>query len=218
MLQPATLKFLNDLAKNNNREWFEVHKEDYTAARKDFEEFVAQLMKAMLPIEPRLEEQQAKDLLFRIFRDVRFSKDKTPYKAHFSAYFSRMGKKWDGAGYYLQVSPEKVFIAAGIWMPQGALLKALRQEIDYSYGELSKVLESKTFKKYFRLSTEDRLKKVPAGYEGDNPAADLLKIKSLIASHTLNEADVLGKDAAKKVVGIFTAAQPLVAFCNRALD
>lgn len=219
MLQPATLKFLKNLAKNNNREWFELHKEAYAAARKDFEAFVAQVMQAMLPVEPRLGEQEAKDTMFRIFRDVRFSKDKTPYKVHFSSYMSRMGKKWEGAGYYLHVSDGNIFLAAGIWMPQGALMKALRQEIDYSYEELQGILEDKKFRKYFPvLDTKDQLKKVAPGYDAAHPAADLLKLKSIIAIHQLKEEDLLSKDAVKKVVTPFTLAKPLVEFCNRAFD
>jgi len=218
MLQPATLKFLKGLEKNNDREWFDAHRDDYATAKADFEVFADAVMKAMIPLEPRLEEQHAKDTMFRIFRDVRFSKDKTPYKTHFSAYFSKMGKKWDGAGYYMQVSPGKVFVGAGIWMPQGPLLKAIRQEIDYSYEELQGILSNKTFKKYFPELSGDRLQKVPAGYEADNPAAELLKMKSFIASHTLPETEVLGKDAVKKILALFTAAKPLVDFFNRAFD
>lgn len=218
MLQPSTLKFLKGLAKNNEREWFDAHRDAYTNAKIDFEQFAGQIMQAMIPLEPRLEEQQAKDTMFRIFRDVRFSKDKTPYKVHFSSYFSRMGRKWEGAGYYLHVAEGNVFVAAGIWMPQGALLKALRQEIDYDFGHISGILNSKTFKKYFSALDGDALQKVPAGYEADNPAAALLKMKSIIVSHKLQADDLLAKDAVKKIVAPFTAAKPLVDFCNRALD
>jgi uncharacterized protein (TIGR02453 family) len=218
MLQPATMKFLKGLAKNNNREWFDAHRDAYANARADFEQFAAAVMRAMVPLEPRLEEQQAKDTMFRIFRDVRFSKDKTPYKAHLSSYFSRLGRKWEGAGYYLHVAAGNVFVAAGIWMPQGTLLKALRQEIDYGYEEIRSILENKAFKKYFTALDGDQLQKVPAGYEPANPAAELLKMKSIIVSHKLQEEDLLAKDAVKKIVAPFTAAKPLVDFCNRALD
>ncbi len=218
MLQPATLKFLKGLAKNNSREWFDVHRDDYATAKADFEDFAGKIMKAMIPLEPRLEEQQAKDTMFRIFRDVRFSKDKTPYKVHFSSYFSKMGRKWDGAGYYVHVASDNVFVAAGMWMPQGALLKALRQEIDYSFEELNGILKNKVFKKYFPELSGEKLQKVPAGYDSENPAAELLKMKSLIAIHKLQETDLTEKDAVKKIVTPFTAARPLVDFCNRAFD
>lgn len=219
MLQAKTIKFLKGLATNNNREWFDAHKENYLTARTDFEVMVTNLMKMMTPLVPRLEEQQAKDTFFRIYRDVRFSKDKTPYKPHFSAYMSREGRKWDGAGYYLQVSGTTVFTAAGIWMPQGGLLKALRQEIDYGYDELKSIIEQKDFKHYFPdFGNGDQLKKVPAGYNAENPATDLLRMKSLVASHTLTVDKLIGNNAVEELFSIFKTAQPLVDFCNRAFD
>ena len=218
MLQAATLKFLKDLDKNNNREWFDANRDRYDAARKDYEQFAAALMKAMIPIEPRLEEQLAKNTIFRIFRDVRFSKDKTPYKAHLSSYFSREGRKWEGAGYYLHIQPGNMFLASGIWMPAGPLLKATRQEIDYDFEGFEKILKEKSFKKYFGSIGGERLQKVPAGYEADNPAADYLKMKSFIASHKMSDDDVLKPDAVKKIAAIFSAVAPMVAFFNRAFD
>src|ERR1043165_1130988 len=103
MIQPSTLKFLRDLKKNNDKTWFDAHRQDYEAAKKDFEAFVNDLLQALVKLEPTLATQQAKDCIFRIFRDVRFSKDKTPYKSHFGVFLARGGRKWDGAGYYLHL-------------------------------------------------------------------------------------------------------------------
>ena len=219
MLQPATLKFLQSLEKNNNREWFEANKEKYQAAKEDFEQFVTSLNQSMAELEPALEGQQAKNNIFRIFRDVRFSKDKTPYKAHFSGYFSKGGRKWAGAGYYVHVQPGgKSFLATGIWMPEGPLLKAIRQEIDYDFPAFQKILAEKNFKKQFGAIKGESLQKVPAGYDAENPAVDYLKMKSFIANAPLPD-DIFGKkDVVKTIAKSFATAKPFVAFLNRSLD
>lgn len=218
MLQPATIKFLEDLGNNNNREWFDANRDTYQAAKEDFESFVSALQMAMTPLEPKLAEQQAKNMIFRIFRDVRFSKDKTPYKAHFSAYFSQGGRKWPGAGYYVHIQPGGAFLAAGIWMPEPPLLKKIRQEIDYDLEGFSKVLSEKAFKKHFTKISGESLQKVPAGYEADNPAAEYLKMKSFIADSKISDEIIRKKDLVKTVTTAFTAASPLVSFLNRAME
>src|SRR5690606_17164257 len=126
---------------------------------------------------PELAGRSPKDAIFRIFRDVRFSKDKTPYKKHFSAYFSRGGRKWPGAGYYLHLQPGESFIAAGIWEADGPLLKKIRQEIDYNFDELQSIVGTTAFRKQFGELKGDALIKVPAGYPADHPAAAYLKHK-----------------------------------------
>lgn len=218
MLQAATFDFLKGLENNNNKEWFDAHRDHYATARADFEAFVTELMKAMVTLEPRLAEQKAKDTLFRIFRDVRFSKDKTPYKAHLSTYLSREGRKWDGAGYYVHAQPGNVFLAAGLWMPEAPLLKSLRQEIDYDLEGFKKILKAASFKKFFSGIDGESLQKVPQGYDADNPAAEYLKMKSFVVVHKMNDADLQKKDAIKKIMAVFTAAAPFVAFFNRAFD
>src|SRR3954462_7481143 len=146
MLQPETIAFLGKLAKNNNKPWFDKHREDYAAAKEDHEEMVTSILAALSATEAVFKEQKAKDCIFRIFRDVRFSKDKTPYKAHFGAFFSIGGRKFPGAGYYLHTEPGKSFIGGGLWQPEAPLLKAVRQEIDYNYDDFRKIIENKTFK------------------------------------------------------------------------
>src|ERR1044072_8971712 len=109
MVQQSTLRFLRELKKNNDKAWFDAHRKEYEAAKKDFESFVTDLLKALVKLEPALATQQAKDCIFRIFRDVRFSKDKTPYTSHFGVFFALGGRKWDGAGYYLHLEPGAMF-------------------------------------------------------------------------------------------------------------
>jgi uncharacterized protein (TIGR02453 family) len=219
MLQAATLKFLRELAENNNKPWFDEHRKAYEAARADHEQFTDSLMKKLVQLEPALEGQKAKDSIFRIFRDVRFSKDKTPYKAHFGAFFSRGGRKFPGAGYYLHIEPgNKSFAGGGLWMPEGPLLKAVRQEIDYNFAEFKGIVEQKAFKKLLGPVAGEKLKTLPQGYGADNPAIEYLKHKSFTAGHNLTDKDMSAKGLEEKIVEIFTAMRPFIDFLNRSLD
>lgn len=218
MLQPATLKFISSLSKNNNKPWFDEHRETYLSAKEDFEGFVGLLLKDLAKLEPAFAEQKPKDCVYRIFRDVRFSKDKTPYKSHFGAYFNKGGKKSPSAGYYLHIEPGKCFAGGGIWMPEAPLLKAVRQEIDYNFDEFSKITKDKKFVKLFKTLHGEQLKTLPKGYEADNPAIEYLKMKSFIVDHQIDDKDVTGKGFLKSCMDTFTTMKPLVDFLNRAVD
>ncbi len=219
MLQQTTLDFLKKLGKNNNKAWFDKNRDTYEAAKADFETFVEAIKNQLAKIEPALADQKPKDMIFRIFRDVRFSKDKTPYKAHFGAYFSRAGRKSPDAGYYLHIQPgNKNFIAGGLWMPEGPLLKATRQEIDYNLEEFNSILNKAAFKKLYKSLEGEKLKTLPQGYTADNPAIEYLKMKSFIVSTKLEDKDLLAKTAVSKIFAAFNTMQPLVNFLNRAID
>lgn len=218
MLQPATLIFLEKLTKNNNKAWFDKNKAAYETAKADFESFVGALMQQMATIEPALRDQKPKDCIFRIYRDVRFAKDKTPYKSHFSAYFSKGGKKYEGAGYYIHIEPGKSFAAGGVWMPEAPVLKAIRQEIDYNLDEFEGILKAPAFKKLFKKISGDQLKTVPQGYEADNPAIEYLRMKSFIAQHPLADKDITAKNFVKKCTETFAAMKPLADFINRGIE
>ena len=219
MLQPATLTFLTQLRDHNEKPWFDAHRDAYETARQDFLEFVSDVMKAATSLEPALGGQLAKDCVYRIFRDVRFSNNKTPYKSHFSAYFSRGGRKWDGAGYYMHVEPGKVMVGGGLWMPQPALLKAVRQDIDYDFESFSKIVSGKIFRKYFPAGiTGEKLQKLPQGYDTDNPAAEFLKQKSFIVSHNLADEALHVKDAVKNITAVFAVMKPFVDFLNHSQE
>jgi uncharacterized protein (TIGR02453 family) len=218
MLQPSTLSFITKLGKNNNKAWFDEHRKDYEAAKKDFEDLVAGLHAELSKTEPGMPEQKSKDAIFRIFRDVRFAKDKTPYKDHFGAYMSRAGRKAPDAGYYLHIQPGKSFVAGGLWMPEGPLLKATRQEIDYNLKEFEGILKQPTFKKHFKKLEGEQLKTIPQGYTADNPAIEYLKMKSFIVTTPLEDKDITSKAFAQKVLKLFAVMKPLVDFLNRGLD
>jgi uncharacterized protein (TIGR02453 family) len=218
MLQENTIDFLKKLSKNNNKAWFDKNRDEYMAAKDDFEEFVTELLGHMAKLDAAFAEQKAKDCIFRIFRDVRFSKDKTPYKTHFSAYMSRGGKKFTGAGYYIHLEPGKSMAGGGLWMPEAPLLKKLRQEIDYNFKDFKGILNNATFKKYFKEVEGEKLKTLPQGYTADNAAIEYLKMKSIIARHPIDDKDLLGKTFAKKCGDTFAAMRPLIDFMNRSLD
>jgi uncharacterized protein (TIGR02453 family) len=218
MLQPATINFLEKLSRNNNKGWFDEHRDEYAAAKEDFEVIVGGLLAGLAESEPLFKEQKAKDCIFRIFRDVRFGKDKTPYKSHFGAFFSKGGKKFPGAGYYLHIEPGgKSFAGGGLWVPEPPLLKAVRQEIDYNFEEFSGIMEDKKFKKLFKQINGEQLKKLPQGYDQNNPAINYLKMKSFTVGHNLPDTEIVSKTFVKKSLEVFATMRPFVDFLNRSV-
>ena len=222
MLDKITISFLSGLARNNNKEWFEKHRNEYDAARADFQNFVGKVLQSHQQEDEDLAPLTVKDCLFRINRDVRFAKDKSPYKTNFAAYMAKGGKKSHFAGYYIHIEPGKSFLGGGVWMPMPAETKKIRQEIDYSFAEFEKILGSAMFKRSFagglEQSAETKLSKVPKGYEKENPAAEYLKLKSWLATRKLTDEELSSKELIKKVQTSFQALQPLIKFLNQSLE
>jgi uncharacterized protein (TIGR02453 family) len=214
------LKFLKSLARNNNRDWFEKNKENYLALKEGFETFVADVLTEMITFDPSLSGLDPRRLTYRIYRDVRFSKDKTPYKTNMSAAISSGGKTMGTPGYYFQLEPNgKSFVAAGLYMPQAETLTKVRQEIDYNGDRLQKILKDPKFKKvYSGLWDGDALKSVPKGYAKDHPQIELLKLKSFLVEHPFSDEEVTGKTYKKKLIETMRTAQPLVEFLKEGLD
>ena len=221
MLQPQTLKFLSQLKKNNNKIWFDAHRSQYEAARIDFSNFIQSAIDALQKTDVSIAGLTSKDCLFRINRDVRFSKDKKPYKENFGAFICSGGKKSIYAGYYFHCSPGNSFAGGGLWMPEVINLKKLRQEIDYNWEEFQSILKQKPFKKIFGdlYKGEDiSLSKTPKGYEEENPAIEYLKLKSFIAEAKISDEELTKSSLHKKTMAAFEALQPLFTFINRSLD
>lgn len=221
MLQSSTVKFLKDLKKNNNKPWFDANRNRYDDAKKDFEIFIQSVIDKHGKKDKSIAALKAKECLFRINRDIRFAKDKTPYKTNMGASINRGGKKSLFAGYYFHCEPGESFVGGGLWVPMPPELKKVRQEIDYNFDELKKIIGSKKFKSVYNnlYKGEDAtLVKVPQGFEKDNPAADYLKLKSFIAMKSLKETDLTSKDLVKIVVEAFETLQPLLGFINRSLE
>ena len=220
MLQPLTVKFLKDLKKNNNKPWFEVHRKEYEAAKIDFAAFIQTIIDKHSKSDPTVKSIVAKDCMFRINRDVRFSKDKSPYKTNMGAYINRGGKKSVFAGYYFHCEPGQSFVGGGLWMPMPSELNKVRQEIDYNLNAFKKIITSKKFKAVYKDLSNDAeyvLSRVPKGYEPTNPAAEFLKMKSFVSMAPLKDSDLTSKDLVKKTTTAFEALQPLIEFINESL-
>ncbi|MCC9166816.1 DUF2461 domain-containing protein [Pontibacter harenae] len=218
-INKATLEFLADLVEHNTREWFAEHKKKYEAARKDYILFLDELVKEVQHFDPAAQGQQGKDLVFRIYRDVRFSTDKRPYKDHFGAYLAEGGRKSINPGYYLHLAGKnKSFLAGGIWYPPAAQLKVVRQEIDYNLNELKSIIEAEDFVKRFGPLQGEQLKTTPKGYDKDNPAIEYLRFKSWNAIMPLSDKTVLSSDFIDEVLDGFKALKPLNDFFMQPLQ
>lgn len=208
-MQSSTLQFLRNLEKNNNREWFNENKTLYQEAQQDVISFVEKLIEEMADFDEEMGKLEAKKSVFRIYRDTRFSKDKTPYKTNFGAGLG-MGKGNKISGYYLHIEPGKSFLAGGVYKPEPSVLKTIRQEISAFGDEFKAILEQDEFRNYFRgLSVEDKLKKVPQGFEKDDKMAEYLKLKHFIVTHPVSDEQLLSENAVKEFTKIFKAMKPL---------
>jgi uncharacterized protein (TIGR02453 family) len=221
MLEPQTIKFLQQLKKNNNKPWFDAHRPQYEAARIDFQNFIQLVIDALQKTDTTITGMTARECIFRINRDVRFSKDKTPYKTAFGASIKRGGKKSPYAGYYFHLEPGKSFVGGGLWMPEPSVLKMLRQEIDYNYEEFTSLIKEKSFKKQYGdlyKGAEISLQKTPKGYENDNPAADYLRLKCFIAESGFQDEELTKPTLHKKTVEAFKALEGMLSFINRSIE
>ncbi|NGM72563.1 DUF2461 domain-containing protein [Sphingobacterium sp. SGL-16] len=214
----STFDFLKTLQENNNREWFNAHKEDYEKAKDNVELFIQTLINKLSAFDPHIDESiQAKKCLFRIYRDVRFSKDKSPYKTWFAAGISVDGRKLDGPEYYIHIGPSNSFVAVGYWRPKKEHLESIRQEIDYNLKAFEQALSAGNWT-VADLSQEDKLVRPPVGYSEDNDAIDYLKLKSFIIFKPLEDRDLLKAFALEDIVQIFQRTLPFKNFIHEAID
>lgn len=213
------LHFLQDLNRNNTREWFSVHKAEYEKAQKSFMILVDELIGQVRTFDPGVGAVEAKDCVFRIYRDTRFSNDKTPYKTHLGAYIASGGRKSTRAGYYIHLDAEKPMAAGGIWQPGPEILKAIRQEIQYHLPDFESIVTGKEFVKFFgTLSSEDKLSRPPKGYTVDTPGIEYLKHRNYTAIRMLELPELTDGKLMTRLMETFRAMAPLNAFLNRAVD
>lgn len=218
-ISKKTFDFLKDLGKNNDRDWFTENKPRYEEAKQEFEVFITDLIANIVAFDPLIADVKAKKAIFRIYRDTRFSKDKTPYKTNMGAHMVAYSlKPHDRAGYYIHIEPGKSMIAGGAYLPPGPWIKAIRQEIDYNPQEFKDIIGNVDFKKYFGDIEGDKLKTVPKGYAKDHPEIELLKHKSFLAANYLDDKAVLAPSFLQYSTDAFKAMKPFDDFLNRGLE
>lgn len=214
----TTINFLKKLKKNNNTEWMHSHKDEYLAAKKEFEFLVQEIIAHIGEWDSRLPFMEPKNCTFRINRDIRFSDDKSPYKDNFGAFFAYGGKKSGLPGYYFHVSPKECFVAGGLWMPEADKLLKVRRHIADSGEALEVVLKDKNFKKTFKsLSDESALKRPPKGFSPDDPNIEFIKLKSFVVVKNLSVEEILKPGLGKLVDKHFKQMKPLNDFLYNAL-
>lgn len=220
MLSKDTLQFLDDLKANNNRDWFLDNKKRYEALKNDYKQLVSDFLDAMKPLDPALEMLEVKNCSFRINRDIRFSKDKTPYKTHLGIWLSSGAKGMNRSGYYIHIQNGGSFIAGGLYCPEANDLKKMRKEIAFFHDDLEEILEEKKFKKEFEnfdRTDGNVLKNPPRGYEKEHPAIELLKLKSFECSQKFDITAATKKDFVTTMSQKLISLKPLNNFINRAL-
>lgn len=211
-LKTSVFSFLKKLEKNNNREWFTENKAEYIAANSDFKT-LAESINEGLHEQDNIERMK----LFRIYRDVRFSKNKTPYKINFSGSFTRATEALRG-GYYFHVQPDnQSFMAAGFWQPEAADLKRIREEIAADAAPLRKIINSKSFKEHFGELGGEQLKSNPRGYAKDHQNIDLLRYKSFVVSKHFTDAEVQAPGFANEILKYFKATRPFFDYMSDVL-
>jgi len=220
MLSKDSLQFLDDLKANNNRDWFLDNKKRYEAFKKNYHQLVSDILDAMKPLDPTLEMLEVKNCTFRINRDIRFSKDKSPYKDHLGVWISSGSKGMNRSGYYVHIARSGSFIAGGFYCPEAQDLKKLRKEIAYFHEDLEEIINDKSFQKEFGdfdRNEKNLLKNPPRGYEKDHPAIEFLKLKSFETSQKFDIEEVLKEDFVAKMTQKLIVLKPLNDFINRAL-
>ena len=214
----SILQFLAQLEQNNNKAWMDMHKAEYQVARETLLEITDHFIKELSKIDADIASLTPKDCIFRINRDIRFTKDKSPYKINMGAYLTKGGKNGGYAGYYLHLQPhDQSFIAGGLYQPMPDALKQVRQEIDYNGDKLEAILSDKNFKEMFSSLQGECLQRPPKGYHPDHTYIDWLKLKSFTVMHPISDKKVIGPDFTKQVLEGFKLLTPLNQFFNAAL-
>lgn len=218
MLNKETLRFLEELTDNNVREWFDENRDRYQTAKADVAQLVEQLIAGITEFDGGLVGTEAKKSMFRIFRDVRFSKNKAPYKTNMGAWMARDGRKSPWAGYYLHIEPGgKSFLAGGCYMPPSPILKGIREAVDYEPEALRAIIADAAFQEKFGELEGAKLKTAPKGYDKELPHIDLLRHKSFVVSQPLSDKMLTSKNFIAHAQEVYQAMLPLNTFLNKAI-
>jgi uncharacterized protein (TIGR02453 family) len=212
------LDFLSNLSENNNRDWFNDHKKQFVLLKDEFESFIQQLIPKVREIDSSIGPIEAKNCIFRIYRDVRFSKNKDPYKTHFGAYIASGGRKSKTCGYYLHIDPKEAFIAAGAYSPEPQILKEIRYEIMDRTEDFKQLIENKDFKKIYGELSGEKLKTAPKGFPKDFKDLELIKYKSFEVFHRIDEKAILSENFEDFILDTIKLAVPYNRFFNRLIE
>ncbi len=213
-----TLAFLKQIKKNNNKEWFEKNKSVYLKSKENLQALITKVLTLTAKFDKEVAGIDPAKTIFRIYKDVRFSKDKTPYKINMGAHITPGGKNSPLPGYYIHIEPGNCFLGGGCYMPMPDKLAAIRQEIDYNYADFKKILNHKDFKKFFTgLADEGKLVNPPKGYDKENPAVEVLKNKHFVVIHNFNDKELLSPDFPKYAASAFKAMHPFLLFLREAM-
>jgi uncharacterized protein (TIGR02453 family) len=217
MLKPSVMSFLKDLKKNNNREWFDANRNRYQEARQAFELYLSVVMGEIQKFDKEAVNAAPKDCIFRIFRDIRFSNDKTPYKSNFGAYIARGGRKSPLAGYYLHIESGASMLAGGVYLPQPDVLKAIRTEIYNNADEFRSIIHDPVFSKHFGEIDAPRLTTAPKGFPKDFKDIGLLQYKYYTITKSESDSAVVKPAYINEVSEVFRAMVPFNRFLNEAI-
>jgi uncharacterized protein (TIGR02453 family) len=217
IIKNDTLQFLSELKENNDRDWFNTNKDRFVDANENFIQFIQSVINEVSSFDKVVQGLDAKNCVFRIYRDTHFSKDKSPYKTNFGAALLLGTEKGRGiAGYYLHLQPGHSFLAGGVHTTEPANLKAIREEISHNGEEFLKIINDKNFKDSFEIKGE-KLAKVPQGFENDDPMGEYLKYKELMIHHAVDDKTILSGNFTTYCVNILKAMVPFNSFLNASL-
>lgn len=215
----ATINFLKELSANNNREWFNAHKEEYQKVKAFIEEFTSTLISRIAEFDPEASRLSPSDCLYRIYRDTRFSADKTPYKTHIGIYINpRGGKKSEYCGYYVHIEPGACMVGGGAWYPPAPLLKEYRSEIYNNIEEYLEIMENPEFAANYKPLWTDPLKTAPKGFPKDWEYIDLLKPRSLTVGASFTDREFCAKGIVDRIISLFKILKPYNDFFNFTLE
>lgn len=210
--------FLKDLCLNNNREWFDKNRDIYQLSKKEFEAFIETLLSEIQKFDTTIRDIPAKDFIFRIFRDTRFSHDKTPYKTNMGAFITPGGKKAEYAGYYFHIEPDNSFLAGGIYMPSPEVLKKLRQSIFENIEEFKSIINNPVFIKNFgKIDDSQKLKTNPKGFPKEFEDIFYLRFKNYTVMKPISDEAIPDKNLLKNVIEGFKVMQDFNSFLNKSL-
>lgn len=219
MITKNTIDFLSELKDNNNRDWFLMHKNQYEIVKNEIKNLTLELLNVLKTMDVELLSLEPKDCTYRIYRDIRFSKDKTPYKTHIGIFVARGGKNSSNPGYYLHIEPDQSFVGGGLYLPPPDVLKNVRQEIYYNVEEFNGIINSHEFSKFYNgLSDFERLKNPPKGYDAEFEYIDLLKNKSFVVASPISDEFLINKNCLSHLTEAFNAMHPFVKFLYKSYE